>query len=92
MASWSDYVKKAQEDISKGPQKNRLVVSETTGANNETTEQSNEQKNRTPSKVSSSSGSGAVRGGTYRDFFNGSPRGSKEPPADLLAKHRAGNR
>lgn len=91
MASWSDYIKKAQEDVSEGPQKNRLAVAKATGATNETTEQSNEQKNRTPSEVSSSSGSRAVRGGTYRDFFNGGPRGSKEPPADLLAKHR-GNR
>ena len=90
MASWSDYIKKAQEDTSKGLQKNRLEAAKATGSSNETTEQSNEQKNRTPASVSSSSGSGAVRGGTYRDFFNGSPRGSKEPPADLLAKHRAG--
>lgn len=88
MASWSDYVKKAQEDVSKGPQKNRLEVAKATGANNETTEQSNEQKNRAPTENPGSPGSRSGIPGTYRDFFNGSPRGSKEPPADLLARHR----
>lgn len=92
MANWSDYVKKAQEDVSKGLQRNRLAAARATGATNETTEQSNEQKNRTPTENPSSPGSRAGVSGTYRDFFNGSPRGSKEPPADLLAKHRAGNR
>ena len=91
MASWSDYVKKAQEDVSKGPQKNRLAAAKATGATNETTEQSNEQKNRAPAENPSSPDHRSGVSGTYRDFFNGSPRGSKEPPADLLARHR-GNR
>ena len=92
MASWSDYVKKAQEDVSRGPQKNRLATAKATGANNETTEQSNEQKNRTPAEDPGGPDHRPGIPGAYRDFFNGSPRGSKEPPADLLAKHRAGNR
>ena len=91
MASWSDYVKKAQEDVSKAPQKNRLAAAKATGANNETTEQSNEQKNRTPAENPGSPDHRSGVSGTYQDFFNGSPRGSKDPPADLLARHR-GNR